>query len=231
MIAITVVFAVVFGALAAVHAFMAVWGGPQKIVANMLSLLIALFLTGWLILLLILDLPVTGTLFTLCVSLFAVGTMYQALVTLTHPQPAAVAIGTVMAVAGFFFASVASTQEFSLFAMLATFFTLVGAVLFVSLFGHMNGLTGMIAPVPSVLGGSSIAVGVYLTLVRPEYDVLISLLILGGLVAVQGITGIIAGWNCEATSMMNATLYEMLFYGQKRPTAHHGKNAGALYRY
>lgn len=229
MIAINIVFVAVFGVLAAVHAFMAVWGGPQKIIANMLSILMALFLTGWLVLLLILDLPVTGTMFTLYVVVFVVGVMFQTLVTLTQPRAEVVAAGTLMAVVGFVFAAIAATQEFSLFAMLATFFALVGAVLIVSLLGHMNSLMALLAPVPFVLGGSSIAVGVYLTLVRPEYDILISLLILGGLAAVQGITGLIAGWNCEVPSMANATLYEILFYAQKRPAGRHGKNPGNLY--
>lgn len=198
--------------------------GPQKAAVNVISGLVGLFLTGWLTLLLIVDAAVLPSAFTFPIVLFALGTMFQTLVCTFQPAPGVGVAGTVMAVAGVFLFQVATTQEYALAAMIATFFTLFGACAIVVLFGHKLSMVGLLVPTPFLLGGSAIAVAMYLSFVGSPLTVLVSLLLLGGLVFVQPVTGLIAGWNCDAVNMNGYTFVQMLFSEHKRPHGSHKKS-------
>lgn len=229
MLAINIVGVAVFGLLAAVHAFMAVVGREQKIVANTIALLLALFLAGWMVLLLVLDVEITTSLFTSYIVIFVLATMYQALVFMSQPAPGVAVAGTAMAIAGFLLFGAATSTEYALFALLAAIFTQIGAAALVILFGRKLNPLSIITPIVFALGGIAIAVGFYMSAIGSALTVFISLLVLGGLVVVQGVTGILAGWNCENKYLLKFTVYQMLFMDDKRKGKHSKSDDDKLY--
>ena len=194
--------------------------GPQKAGVNVISGLVGLFLTGWLTLLLVIDAAVLPSAFTFPVLLFVLGTMFQTLVATFQPRWDVAAAGTVMSLAGVFLFQFATTQEYALAAMVATFFTLFGACAIVVLFGHKLSMVSLFVPLPFLLGGSAIAVALYLSFVGSPLTVLVSLLLLGGLTFVQPVTGLIAGWNCDVLNMRDGMFVQMLFSEHKRSHKH-----------
>lgn len=224
MLAINIAGIVAFGLFAGVHVIMAYIGREQKIVANTIALLIAIFLAGWMVLLLVLDVGITTSLFTSYIVIFVLATMYQALVFMSQPAPGVAVAGTAMAIAGFLLFGAATSTEYALFALLATIFTQIGAAALVILFGRKINPCSIFAPAIFALGGIAIAVGFYMSAIGSALTVFISLLVLGGLVVVQGVTGILAGWNCDVRDVQDYTVYQLIFLDKKRSGKHSKKS-------
>lgn len=220
MIVENLIFLIAFAALSVVSFITAFVGGPQKVAVNTMTGLVGLFLTGWMTLLLIIDAAVLPSAFTLPIVLFVMGTMYQALTGTFQPASWVAITGTIMAAGPFLLFQVAATQEYALGAMILCFLALFAACLMVVAFGYKLSLIGLLVPVPFLLGGSAVAVALYLSFVGSELTVLVSLLLLGGLLFAQAINGLLAGWNCDVVNMGSGMFVQMLLGAQKRPRPH-----------
>ena len=216
MIIENLIFTIIIGVSAVAALVAGFLCGPQKAAVNLTTALIGIFLVGWLTLLLIIDAAVLPSMFTYAIVIFVVASMYQTLVCTFQPSHGIANVGTAMSVAGFVLFALAPTQEYALGAMIASFFTLFGACAMAVLFGHKMSMVAPLVPLPFLLGGSSIAVALYLSFVGSELTVLVSLLLLGGLLSVQAFTGLLAGWNCDVVNMSAETLVQTLFSDNKR---------------